>query len=197
MDMPYRQYGYLFLNDELLDELSSTDDYEERKNIFIDHISTIDSPYELHGFIFDGEFKDYFDDAESLMLDYLVEEKKKWDADELICFFLEVATNHIRLTDNPSWLAVGHREIQIPTAWSDNSITIKINQGSFQAGDTAYLFVVDEEGNVSYGYPVVIDGRSDENGNVIPSNLNASDGGGGGCFVNAINIGHGFLQRIL
>jgi len=47
-----------------------------------------------------------------------------------------------------------HCEIQIPIAWSDNSITITANQGSFQDGDTAYLFVVDENGTASIGYPI-------------------------------------------
>jgi len=48
------------------------------------------------------------------------------------------------------------RDIQIPSSWSDGSITFKVNQGSFNAGDTAYLFVINEDGNVSSGYPITI-----------------------------------------
>jgi hypothetical protein len=51
-----------------------------------------------------------------------------------------------------------------PTTWSDTEITAVVNQGSFTDADTAYLFVVDADGNVSDGYPVVI---------------NATVGGGG------------------
>jgi hypothetical protein len=35
-----------------------------------------------------------------------------------------------------------------------------VNQGSFQAGETAYLFVVDSDGNVNpTGFPIVIGNR--------------------------------------
>ena len=61
-----------------------------------------------------------------------------------------------------SWEACTHREIQLPTAWSDNSITITVNQSSFKDGDTAYLFVVDADGNVSNGYPITIGGGGGE-----------------------------------
>ena len=55
------------------------------------------------------------------------------------------------------WNSCTHREIQIPTAWSDNSITITGNQGSFATGSTVYLYVVDDKGNTnSQGYPVTI-----------------------------------------
>jgi hypothetical protein len=55
------------------------------------------------------------------------------------------------------WL---YREIKVPSAWSDGSIKITVNQGSFQAGETAYLFVVDSDGNVNpTGFPIVIGKR--------------------------------------
>ena len=47
-----------------------------------------------------------------------------------------------------------HCEIQIPTAWSDDSITVTVNQGSFNDTGAAYLFVVDENGSASEGYPI-------------------------------------------
>jgi len=69
--------------------------------------------------------------------------------------FVQTATwARIEIGDNSSWNDCAHREIQIPTAWSDDSITITVNQGSFQDGETAYLFVVDENGTVSEGYPI-------------------------------------------
>jgi hypothetical protein len=49
------------------------------------------------------------------------------------------------------------REIQIPTAWSDNSITVTVNQGVFGSGMTVYLYVVDQNGAVnSTGYPITV-----------------------------------------
>ena len=47
--------------------------------------------------------------------------------------------------------ASDHREIQIPTAWEDNSITIDFKQGSFDPEDEFYLYVIDRNGNWSNG----------------------------------------------
>jgi hypothetical protein len=49
-----------------------------------------------------------------------------------------------------------HREIQIPSAWADNSITVTFNQGSFNVGDSVYLFVVDSTGSASSGFQLTI-----------------------------------------
>ena len=69
--------------------------------------------------------------------------------------FVQTATwARIEIGDNSSWNDCAHREIQIPTAWSDDSITVTVNQGSFQDGETAYLFVIDENGTVSEGCPI-------------------------------------------
>ena len=47
------------------------------------------------------------------------------------------------------------REVQIPSAWSDGSITVNVNQGAFSDGQTAYLYVVDSNGTVnSNGYQI-------------------------------------------
>ncbi len=44
-----------------------------------------------------------------------------------------------------------HFEMQPPTAWSDSSVTVTVNQGSFADGSTAYLYLIDANGNVSAG----------------------------------------------
>jgi hypothetical protein len=49
-----------------------------------------------------------------------------------------------------------HREIQIPTSWSSNAISIKVNTGSFASGDIVYLFVIDPDGSVSPGYKMTV-----------------------------------------
>jgi hypothetical protein len=48
------------------------------------------------------------------------------------------------------------REIQIPTFWSDKSISVTVNQGAFKTGDTAYIFVIDLDGRKSPGHQIVI-----------------------------------------
>lgn len=63
---------------------------------------------------------------------------------------------HVIIGDASTLATSAHREIQIPSAWADDSVTITVNQGSFADQDTAYLFVVDAAGAVSDGYPVTI-----------------------------------------
>jgi hypothetical protein len=46
------------------------------------------------------------------------------------------------------------REIQIPSAWSGNSVTVTVNLRSFPAGATPHLFVIDSHGNASRGFPL-------------------------------------------
>jgi len=61
----------------------------------------------------------------------------------------------VEIGDAPAWDACTHREIQIPVAWSDGSITFTANQGSFSDGEPAYLYVVDENGDVNeQGYQI-------------------------------------------
>lgn len=77
--------------------------------------------------------------------------------------FLDFTQARVEISKNSKWDETRqiHKEIQIPTAWSSSSITIKVNQGSFQKGETAYLYVIDENGNVnSQGYPIKFGGTS-------------------------------------
>jgi hypothetical protein len=64
------------------------------------------------------------------------------------------------MVGNASTLAAStHREIAVPTAWSDTSITVSFNQGTFTNGQTAYLYVIDSTGAVnSAGYAIEIEG---------------------------------------
>ena len=56
---------------------------------------------------------------------------------------------------NASTLASStRREIQIPRAWSDATISITVNLGTFASVEGTYLFVVNALGAVSPGYPL-------------------------------------------
>ncbi len=49
------------------------------------------------------------------------------------------------------------REVQIPTAWTANSISFSVNLGKFTTGQSAYLFIVDPSGvSSATGFPVTI-----------------------------------------
>jgi chitodextrinase len=77
---------------------------------------------------------------------------------------------------NASTLAAStHREIQIPQTWSDGSVSAVINQGTFNNGDTAYIFVVDANNNAGPGYQITIGGgSSDIQAPTVPTGLIAT-----------------------
>lgn len=64
------------------------------------------------------------------------------------------AVARIELCDADTFLNSNHCEIQTPTIWSDISAGIDINQGSFADGSSAYVFVIDENGTPSTGFPI-------------------------------------------
>lgn len=65
--------------------------------------------------------------------------------------------SRVEIGDNAVHGSCTHHEVQIPTAWSDTSITVTPYFGTFAAGASVYLFVVDENGNASDGYgPVTV-----------------------------------------
>ena len=70
--------------------------------------------------------------------------------------YIDNSWQSLWICDGNSWDESTHREVQVPTAWSSDSITLKINQGSFKNDETAYLFVVDQNGVASEkGKPIV------------------------------------------
>lgn len=71
--------------------------------------------------------------------------------------YFDTTWARVMLGNSASWANCTQREIQIPTAWSDSSITITVNPGSFASGTNVYLFVVDANGNVNTpGYPITV-----------------------------------------
>ena len=71
--------------------------------------------------------------------------------------YIDNSWQSVWIGDNSNWDNCTHREIQIPAAWSDTSITTEVNQGSFPTCERLYLFVVDADGNVNtQGYPIRI-----------------------------------------
>ncbi len=71
--------------------------------------------------------------------------------------YLSTTQARVEIGNAATWSSCTLREIQIPTAWSSSSITFTANQGSFANGATAYLYVVDENGNVNeQGRPIIL-----------------------------------------
>lgn len=69
--------------------------------------------------------------------------------------YMDTTWARVMIGNAPTWNASTQREIQIPTAWSSNSISVVLNRGAFSDLRTGYLYVVDSQGNVnSNGYPL-------------------------------------------
>lgn len=66
--------------------------------------------------------------------------------------YVDTSWARVEIGDNATYGNCTHREIQVPTAWADGSITFTVNRGSFPNASGVYLFVVDASGNVSQGY---------------------------------------------
>jgi hypothetical protein len=59
-----------------------------------------------------------------------------------------------------SWPDYGdeaHTEIQVCSAWSDGSIAFTLNRGSFPAGSTVYVYVVNPDGAISSGHSLLLE----------------------------------------
>ncbi len=71
--------------------------------------------------------------------------------------YIDGTPARVMLGDRSDYAACTKMEPQIPSAWSDGSITVKVNLGSHPDGGTAYLFVFDGENRRNaVGFPVVI-----------------------------------------
>jgi hypothetical protein len=62
----------------------------------------------------------------------------------------------VELGDNNVYDNCTHREMQIPTSWSASSIGVTFKPGSFAASASAWLFVIDANGNTTPGFPVTV-----------------------------------------
>jgi hypothetical protein len=63
--------------------------------------------------------------------------------------YVDTTRAHVEIGDAATYIACTHREIQIPTAWSASSITIRANQGSFASLADTYVYVTDRNGVVN------------------------------------------------
>ena len=65
--------------------------------------------------------------------------------------YIDNTLARVEIGNQPVFANCTHKEMQIPTAWADDEITITLNQGSFTDAENIYLFVVDSDGNASDG----------------------------------------------
>jgi hypothetical protein len=77
----------------------------------------------------------------------------------------------VEVGNNASYAACTKRETQIPTSWSSNSISVRVNRGSFPSLDGLYLFVVDATGTPSPGYRLGTGSGTDVQPPASPTNV--------------------------
>ena len=70
--------------------------------------------------------------------------------------YIDYTLARVIIGNDPSYSKSTVKEVQIPQSWSNESISFTVNQGTFSAGDQAYLFVIDSEGQASAGHPITI-----------------------------------------
>ena len=92
--------------------------------------------------------------------------------------YVDITWARVMLGNASTLSACTHVEPQIPSAWNTTEITATVNTGTFAANDTAYLFVVDANGEVSpASAPLVVGSPSP--GIPLGGRLSGSLSGGG------------------
>ncbi len=73
--------------------------------------------------------------------------------------YLDYSRARVILGNAPTLAASTVREVQVPTAWSDTTIVVSANLGTFSQAQTAYVYVVDPNGEANRsGLPIIIGG---------------------------------------
>jgi len=86
--------------------------------------------------------------------------------------YLDTTLSRVVLANNAVLSQATVIENQIPSSWTDSAVTATVNLGQFQAGQTAYLFVVDSSGNpTTSGMPVTVGGSESPNAPNAPSGV--------------------------
>lgn len=69
--------------------------------------------------------------------------------------YLNDSWARVIIGDSPTYANITHSETQVVTQWSDTSIKVTLNKGSFSSFTNTYLYVIDQDGNVnSGGFPL-------------------------------------------
>ena len=85
--------------------------------------------------------------------------------------YVDTSWARVEIGNAPTYSACTLREIQLPIAWSNTSVSVRVNQGSFTTGQAAYVYVIDANGVVnSNGYRIMI-GTGNPTPPTPPANL--------------------------
>jgi len=80
--------------------------------------------------------------------------------------YIDNTLSRVELGNASTWTACTIREVQIPSAWTNTTISVTVNRGSFRESDGSWLYVIDSSGNVNAnGFPIRFGSTS---GDIIP-----------------------------
>lgn len=68
------------------------------------------------------------------------------DVDE---FYMDNTQARVELANASTLASATVRELQVPTAWSDTSVTVTVNRGVFGDGDSVYAYIYDSTGSAN------------------------------------------------
>jgi hypothetical protein len=72
-------------------------------------------------------------------------------------FYMDDTLAHVEVCNSPTRAARTKCELQVPTAWSDTSITATFNVGYLSPGNPAYVYVINAGGGVNaQGYEITV-----------------------------------------
>jgi hypothetical protein len=104
--------------------------------------------------------------------------------DDIYVAYGDAAQARLEICNNQTYASSTNCAIFTPTSWSSSSIVANVRTGSFAEGNTAYLFVINSDGEVqATGVEVTIGP-----GITVPTRTESGGGGGGGggCFIGAL-----------
>ncbi|HOW35200.1 MAG TPA: fibronectin type III domain-containing protein [Candidatus Omnitrophota bacterium] len=94
--------------------------------------------------------------------------------------YIDTTAARVEVCEGSAWNARGNCEMQIPSAWNNNSLQIMVKQGALASGTPKYLYVVNENEQANQqGFPVTFGGSgnpppADTIAPLAPANLIAS-----------------------
>ena len=75
--------------------------------------------------------------------------------------YLDNTFSRVEIGDAATYTACTKRELQPPTAWATGTISAMLNRGSFNVGDSVYVYVINSDNVASAGYgPITLSGAA-------------------------------------
>lgn len=90
--------------------------------------------------------------------------------------YIDTTFSRVEVGNNETYENCTHKEIQIPSSWSSNEITITFHKGSLTSGSIAWLYITDADQTVnSSGYPILLGSEAAPGSPGQPQHLTAEE----------------------